>query len=183
MKTSLISSLSGAIRVLVAAMLFLSGTAIVLMAFHVTLDVSFRLFFNSPIRGTLEIVSFYYMVSAVILPIAYLQIKNQHITVDLFYDWYPKPLKAASYVVSSSLTAAFFAIFAYQSWLDAVRAFNSREVVMGAAAIQIWPSRFILPISFAIMTLVTIFNLVVALSRGSVPPVESAADERLGGEK
>ena len=150
--------------------MLLAGLALVLMTLHVLADVIAGLVFNSPIPGTLEIVAFYYMVAAIVFPAAYLERRNEHIAVELFYSRFPGWGRRAADVWAALLTAAFFAAFTYQSWLDALEATATREVVMGAAAIEIWPSRYILPISFALMVLVSLFNALRALLRQTEDP-------------
>ena len=60
------------------------GFVIILLMLHITADVAGKYFFNRPIIGTLEIVSRYYMVAVVFLPLAYVQIRRQHLTVEMF---------------------------------------------------------------------------------------------------
>ncbi|HAE02750.1 MAG TPA: TRAP transporter small permease [Rhodospirillaceae bacterium] len=139
---------------LLATLLLIAGTvALVLMATHVVSDVVGRLFFNHPVYGTTEIVSFYYMVGAVCLPLAYMELRDEHITVDVFYQKMPLMMRQVVFVFSILTTALFFGLFAYQSWFDSLRAMSSREIVMGASLIEIWPSRFFMPISFGLLVL------------------------------
>lgn len=151
------------LRLLDVTML-IAGVALAFMLVHVTADVVARVLFNDPIEGTLEIVAFYYMVAAVVAGIAYLERRDLNISVDLFYQRFPRPLRRASYVLSSLLTAIFFGLFAYRSGLDALYALETREQVMGMAEIEIWPSRFVLPISFTLVVLVALRNVVVAVT-------------------
>ena len=142
-----------------AVPLLVCGTgALVLMAGHVIADVVGRLAFTSPVYGTTEIVSFYYMVAAVCLPLAYIELRDEHITVEVVYQQLPLPLRRAVFVFSTLATALFFGLFAYQSWFDALRAMATRETVMGAALLEIWPSRFFLPVSFALLTLIALLR-------------------------
>jgi TRAP-type C4-dicarboxylate transport system permease small subunit len=55
-----------------------------LMMLHVTLDVVARSLFNTPIAGTNEVVSAYYMVAAAFLPWAWIARSDGHIRVELF---------------------------------------------------------------------------------------------------
>ena len=55
-----------------------------LMMMHVTADVTGRYFFNSPLEGTTEIVSAYYMVVVAYLPWAFLARHDNHIVADMF---------------------------------------------------------------------------------------------------
>ncbi|HBM14119.1 MAG TPA: hypothetical protein DD390_15610 [Rhodospirillaceae bacterium] len=62
-------------------------------------------------------------------------------------------MRRVVFVFSILTTALFFGLFAYQSWFDSLRAMSSREIVMGASLIEIWPSRFFMPISFGLLVL------------------------------
>ena len=79
-------------RILAAAshaLLALGAIIIGLMAVHVIVDVLARYSFNQPLPGTIEIVSLYYMVAVIFLPVAYVQMRRQHIVVTQFTDWLP----------------------------------------------------------------------------------------------
>src|SRR5690606_14694108 len=108
---------------------------------------------SRPIYGTTEIVSYYYMVAIVCLPLAYLELRDEHITVDIFYLQMPMWLKRCVFVFACLVSAGFFTLFAYQSWLDSLRAMAVRDAVAGAAMIEIWPSRFFMPLGFALLVI------------------------------
>ena len=71
------------------ALAFLGGIAVVLMMLHICADVIAKYVFNSPIPGTLEIVSNYYMVATVFLPLALVERKNAHIAVEILSQHLP----------------------------------------------------------------------------------------------
>jgi len=147
-----------------AKALLAAGTcALLLMAIHVIADVGGRLLFAHPVYATTEIVSFYYMVAAVCLPLAYIELRDEHITVDVLYMHLPMFLRRIVFVFSALVTALFFAFFAYQSWLDSMRAMATREVLMGNAFIEIWPSRFFLPLSFGLLVIATLLRALRAI--------------------
>lgn len=144
--------------------LLVFGTiGLVLMAVHVTADVVGRLLLTHPVYGTTEIVSFYYMVAAVCLPLAYMELRDNHITVEVVYLRLPPVLRRITFVFSTLVTAVFFGLFAYQSWFDALRATASGEVVMGYALIEIWPSRYFLPISFGLLVVASLLRGIKAI--------------------
>ncbi len=152
-----------------AKLLLIFGTlAMILMAVHVSADVVGRLFFTHPVYGTTEIVSFYYMVATVCLPLAYIELRDNHITVEVIYMRLPFFLRRITFVFSTLVTALFFALFAYQSWLDSLKATETREVVMGYALIEIWPSRYFLPISFALLVVAALLRSVKAILTPSI---------------
>ncbi len=125
--------------------------AVILMALHVSYDVTARSFVQGGIYGTTEIVSYYYMIACVCLPLAYIELRDEHITVEVFYDLFSTRVKKLVLAFSIICTAIFFGAFAWRSWLDALSAFSTRERLMGYADIQIWPARFFLPISFGLL--------------------------------
>ena len=69
--------------------LILSGLFLFAMMVHVTVDVALRYAMNSPIPGTLEIVSAYYMVAGVFLPLAAVELARASIAVDAAYQCRP----------------------------------------------------------------------------------------------
>lgn len=160
-------------------LLAFSAISVIVMATHVTADVVGRTLLGQPITGTTEIVSFYYMVATVCLPLAYIDLRDDHITVDLLYLTMPLGLKRMVFVLSCLATAGFFAIFAYVSWVVALRALASGEMVMGSASIQIWPSRFFLPASFGLLTLAALLRAARAFTTSGDPadPPEDRATE------
>lgn len=144
--------------------LLVFGTiGILLMALHVTGDVIGRLTASRPFYGTTEIVSFYYMVAVVCLPLAYIELRDEHITVDVFYLQMPMWMKRVVFVSACLVTAGFFALFAYQSWHDSLRAMARRDVVMGHAMIEIWPSRFFMPIGFGLLVIAALLRAAKAI--------------------
>ena len=74
---------------------------------HIAIDVILR---NAgiSIQGTLEVVSFYYMVCLVFLPMGYVELKHQHIRVDLIAQRLPQSLQVGLYVLSSLIGLLFF---------------------------------------------------------------------------
>src|SRR6266567_2009403 len=60
-----------------------AGIALILMMLHVNADVVGRLLLNHPIPVTIEVVSYYYMVAVIFLPLAAVERADHHIAVDL----------------------------------------------------------------------------------------------------
>ena len=140
----------------------LSVTAIPVLAMmvHVTLDVTLKYLINTPIQGTLEITAYYYMVSIVVLPMAFVKLTRQSIAVDLFYQMMPFAGQVATTAIVLLICAAGYGGLAYISWPDALEAFEKREIVMGTVNIYIWPARFLLPGALAVTTVVCLYHLI-----------------------
>lgn len=147
-------------RWLANLLLEISGLFLLVMMLHVCADVGMKYMFNKPVQGTLEIVSYYYMVGAVFLPLAFVELTRGSVSVDLFFDMMPRAMQVACMFLVLALCIAAYGGLAWVSWNDALRSFARSEVVMGPITVPIWPSRFVLPASFGLGALVCAFHLV-----------------------
>lgn len=154
------------------AWLVVAAAIVMLMVVHIIMDVAGKYVFNAPVPGTLDLVANYYMVAVVFLPIAYCELRGRSIAVDLFYQWFPRPLKYLSRVFGAVASLAFFSMLAYQSSLDAVASFAKGEFVDGTFLVVIWPGRFLLPASFWLAVLVLVFRLFEEIRRPNGPFVD-----------
>lgn len=134
-----------------------SSFILLLMMLHVTADVVSKLLFNHPIEGTLEVVSYYYMVSVVFLPLALVEFGRNSVAVDALFNISPVALRTVMVLVVLLASAAIYAGLAAITWPDAMRALSRREVVMGPVPVPIWPARFILPASAALSALACLY--------------------------
>jgi TRAP-type C4-dicarboxylate transport system permease small subunit len=147
------------------AFLVVSAVFVVLMMIHVTADVLLRTISDYGITGTLEVVSYYYMVCAIFLAFGYVELQNQHIRVDLFVQQMPRSAQVFLYVLACLAGLAFFGLLAWQSTLDAIRATKSSETIMSNFLFYVWPSRWALPIGFVGCVLAVLCNLMKSLIR------------------
>ncbi|WP_417210555.1 TRAP transporter small permease subunit [Antarctobacter sp.] len=144
------------------ALLTLTAIPMLAMMVHVTLDVILKYTISTPIQGTLEITAYYYMVSVVVLPLAFVELTRQSIAVELFYQMMSSGLQVAVIGFVLLLSAVTYAGLAVISIPDALRAFEMKEIVMGTVNIYIWPMRFVLPaglILAAAITMMLFFRL------------------------
>lgn len=145
-------------------LLEIGGLLLLVMMLHVTLDVGMKYLFNQPVPGTLEVVSYYYMVGAVFLPIAFVEMTRGSVAVDLFYDKFSRPFQILCMGLVLALCTAVYAGLGWITYGDAIRSFNSGEVVMGPVTVVVWPSRFVLPISFALGALACAYHLILLIT-------------------
>ena len=141
--------------------ILLSVTTIPVLAMmvHVTLDVALKYLINTPIQGTLEITAYYYMVSIVVLPMAFVELTRQSIAVDLFYQMMPQGMQVVVTAFVLLLSAIGYGGLAYIAWPDALESLAKKEIVMGTVNIYIWPPRFLLPGALALAALVCLYHL------------------------
>ncbi len=164
------------IRFVSGGLTILAGLCLSLMMLQIVIDVSMKYIFNSPIEGNLEVVSFYYMVGVVFLPLAMVELRHEHINVDLFVQMLPKRGRSYVYVFGCGVSLVFFGVLAYQTFLDAIHATRINEIMMGSIYVTVWPSRWFLPIGFILIGLAIVVHAVKALRDPLVfdPTPESA---------
>jgi TRAP-type C4-dicarboxylate transport system permease small subunit len=147
-------------RLLAAAsnlLLTLGAVIIGLMALHVIADVSGRYLLNRPLPGTIEIVSLYYMVAVIYLPLAYIQSRRQHIVVHQFTDWLPPRVRLCIDGMVGLLATAVLTLLAWRGLLEAERATAiGQQAIAGTYAITSWPPRWFVPLGLAVMALQTV---------------------------
>lgn len=155
---------------------YIAALCLFLMMAQIVLDVVLKYVFNAPIEGNLEVVSFYYMVAVVFLPLAMVELRHEHINVDLFVQMTPKGVQRYVYAVSSVLTAAFFAVLSYQTFIDAVNSTRAGEVMMGTSLVSIWPSRWALPIGMGLICLATLNHAWRSITQSDFDPTPQSPE-------
>jgi len=154
------------ISALNAGFVVLASVALLLMMLHVTAEVVARATGAMTLIGTLEIVSYYYMILLVMLPMGFVELRNGHIRVDLFVQMMPRSVQLALYLLSGVLCLVFFAIMLRQSFLDAWNATLRKETIMSNFIFYIWPSRWALPIGFFGLLIAVLANMLKAIRSG-----------------
>ncbi|WP_205042023.1 TRAP transporter small permease [Rhodoligotrophos defluvii] len=149
----------------------MAGISLILMMLQVVADVLLINLGYGRIEGSLEIVSIYYMVAVVFLPLALVELRHEHISVDLVVQLLPKPLQRAVYIFACILSAIFFGVLGWQTLLDAVNSYRINELMMGAIYVTIWPARFLLPVGFFTLVLVMLAHAVRAVLEPAFQPV------------
>jgi len=139
--------------------------AVGLMMFHITFDVFGKWIFNAPLPATLEIVAHYYMVVVVFLPLALVEKRDAHISVEVltqhFADRWQKIVLAATWILSGT----FFLALTYRTWVDAMDKYEVGAFIMGStSAVPTWPTYFILPFGCLVLVLVLAYKLAIYIT-------------------
>ncbi|MFC5338482.1 TRAP transporter large permease subunit [Leucobacter denitrificans] len=117
----------------------LAGLSIVVLGLQIVLDAGGRTLFNSPVPGTLELVSNWWMVIAVFLGFAFTQFKGEHIRVTLLIEKLPVIWSTAVETVILALSFIMISFLAYYLTLDAIQSVKVREIVPGSFPLALWP--------------------------------------------
>tara|TARA_R110000787_G_scaffold6137_10_gene21755 strand:- start:15832 stop:16422 length:591 start_codon:yes stop_codon:yes gene_type:complete len=164
-RNNIMATLEKWIRLLSKGLALIGGVSVVLMMIHVVADIIAKYLFNSPIEGTLEVVSAYYMVAVVFLPLAIAELRREHIIVDMFIRHFAFTPRVYTYVLTGLITAGFYGLLAYETGEAALHALKINEVMMGTSFVVVWPSRWFLPIGFGAITLAILFHVLQAILR------------------
>ncbi len=133
---------------------WIGGAALVLMMIHVAGDVTLKYLFNMPIPGTAEVVAAYYMIGVVFLPLAWIEVHNRPIVVELFYDRMPHWAKPPLDILGTLASLTFYGFLLWQSIKIALESFEKGEYVDGMWRVVVWPSRFLIPMGLTVAMLV-----------------------------
>ena len=132
---------------------------------HVTLDVVLRYVFNTPIHSTILFVSVYYMVAIAFLPLAVIEVKNEHIAVEILTKRFPENIQNFLLVISTTLTMLVAALVAVRTGQEALSQYNNGAFSMEAGRkVFIWPSYFFLPVGFAMISVVAAWKTIAILT-------------------
>lgn len=145
----------------------------VLMMLHIVADVLSKWLLNYPIDGTLEIVSHYYMVGLIYLPLGYVQFHHRHIVAEIFTDGLPGRPRALLESAIALLMLAYAAVFVWTTSIEALRKTAELEYLEATRRfIVIWPTRWFVPIGIGLMGLVAAYQAVRFLrdATGAAPP-------------
>lgn len=137
---------------------------LVLMMVNIIADVLLRTLFDIPVPATAEFTAFYYMVGAVFLPLPLVEIRDESIKVDLFFNMAPETLKAIMISFAYIAQIAFFSLMFWQTGQDAIEAFEKSDFVDSQIKIYVWPGRFFLPLGFGLAALVSSVKLLERFS-------------------
>jgi TRAP-type C4-dicarboxylate transport system permease small subunit len=158
------------VRVLLAAAALLTF----LLSFLVVADVIGRVVFNSPVKGTPEIVSMSIVIVCFLLA-GYAVQSGSMLRADLLPGLLGKRTPHISSLLSGVLGAAFFALIVWGSYEPALHAWTSGEFEgEGALRVPVWPARFVVILGAFLVVITYVGQAVaaaVALVRGT-PPAE-----------
>lgn len=147
------------IYVLSKALVTICSAALVLMMVQVTLDVTGKYLLSAPIPGNETIVASYYMVAIVFLPLAWVELRDEAIVVELLYGMAPECVQRVMAFLGSFATFICYAALTWFLWGPAVHAYNIGEFDSGTWDVITWPSKFLIPLGLAIGALISLLKM------------------------
>ena len=128
-----------------------------IMALLIVVDVFLRVFFNSPIAGTLELEQFM-LATVVFFTLGYGMIQKSHVSIDILSSKYSPRLRLFLESVFSIIGACLFIIISWQNVIRAFVAIEDEEIGV-VTGIPLYPFLFITALGSALIALVLIINL------------------------
>ena len=142
---------------------WLGAAALIASMLIVCINVVGRGFFQSPLKGTVDIAS---LLGAFIIAgsIAYTQVLKGHIRIGLFVERLPHRLR---YLVESLMSLISLALFALISWQTILFANTTHEIgeLSEVLKIPLTPVAWMVSVGCLALTLVLLLDLMKALSK------------------
>jgi TRAP-type C4-dicarboxylate transport system permease small subunit len=142
------------------------------LSFLVVADVVGRVVFNSPVKGTPEIVSMSIVIICFLLA-GYAVQSGGMLQADILVGLFGRRGPLISILLSGVLGAAFFGLIVWGSYEPALHAWSSGEFEgEGALRVPVWPARFVVMFGSLLVTITYLGQAgtaVVGLVRGTVP--------------
>ncbi len=135
-------------------------TAVALMMLHIAADVVAKYVFSSPLPGTIAIVSQYYMVAVVFIPLAFAERRNAHISVEMLVEHMPVVVQRRLNAASATFSAAVFGMLAWRGYGEAIRKHDTGSfIIEQGTRIDTWPAYYLLPLGTGLMVLTLLYKL------------------------
>lgn len=139
----------------------IASIAMVMLMIHIVVDVTGRYIFNHPFPGTIESVTYYYMVTVTALPFAYVTRTTGQISVEMFTSWLPQRWIFRLEALAGLLMLIYVAVLAWKIGQEAVEMTRIGEVHdAGTMQFITWPSRWIPSVAFAVMACAVALRIV-----------------------
>lgn len=130
---------------------FIGAAGVVLMMIHISLDVALRNLFRISLPVTTEMVARYYMVATAFLPLSWLELRREMVSVELFEFAMTRAVRRVSDAAVCLLSATVYASLAWTTWNSALSNFRSGTYVeLASMKMPVWHSYFLPPAGFAI---------------------------------
>ena len=125
-----------------------------LLGFLVVADVGGRVLFNSPVKGTPEIVSMSIVIVCFLIGAQAVR-SGSMISTDVVVHMFGKPGHDFAALLSGVLGTAFFGLIVWGSFEPALHSWTSSEFEgEGALRVPVWPARFVVMFGSALITLI-----------------------------
>lgn len=158
---------------------YAGALAVVAMMLHICLDVFLRDLFRISMNTVPEIVARYYMTALAFLPLAWLEIRRDMISVELLDFVLTNPARRLSDAVVLLLAATAYGLLAWTNWAKALSETRSGTLVeIATYKMPVWHSYYFAPVGFTLATFCCLMLSVGRLVPAIGAPMDEIAHER-----
>jgi TRAP-type C4-dicarboxylate transport system permease small subunit len=124
---------------------YVGAAGVVMMMLHICADIVARNLFSTNLASTAEMVSRYYMVALAFMPIAWVELRGEMISVELIDGFLRPRMLRAIHIAVALVCAVIYAALTWATWGSMVNAIRMRSYIeLGSFEFLTWPS-FLLP--------------------------------------
>ncbi len=158
---------------------YAGALAVVAMMLHICLDVFLRDLFRISMNTVPEIVARYYMTALAFLPLAWLEIRRDMISVELLDFALTNPARRLSDAVVLLLAATAYGLLAWTNWTKALSETRSGTLVeIATYKMPVWHSYYFAPVGFTLAAFCCLLLSVGRLVPAIGAPMDEIAHER-----
>lgn len=129
----------------------LGAVAVLVMMCHICLDVVMRNLFSISFDVTNAMVARYYMVPLAFLPLGWIELRNDMVSVELVDGALPPSLLRGSDVLVAVSAAMIYAVLTWATWGSATSNFSRGTfLLLGETRFYTWPSYWLPVAGFAL---------------------------------
>lgn len=132
---------------------YIGSAAIGLLALNVIVDVIGRALFNTPLMGTIEYTTYWWMPALTVLSFAYTERMQEHIKVTLLLDNLPLRLRQIIEGIVGVLAALIVVALARYTLTDALHAAEIGETAQSTPPVAIWPGKLVVFAGLVVLAL------------------------------
>src|SRR5690625_696465 len=145
----------------------LAVVGIFAMMLHVTVNALTRTLFSTPLFGTMELTSYWYLPLVASLGFVAAQLRREHIKADLVFEAMPRLAQVITFVVVTVVCAVASALLFYFGMQEALHA-QSIGVTAGNTEFQTWFLQVITALAFLFLAGNYVVQTVTVIRRGEV---------------
>ncbi|MDI6028442.1 TRAP transporter small permease [Corticibacterium sp. UT-5YL-CI-8] len=160
-----------------AIITWLACAMLVIAALHIFADMVMTKLFRSPINGTSDIVTNYYMVALFFLPLAYCESRSSHIDADLIMNFFPVWLQRSIRIGTYILLTSFLALWTWQSTVKAIKQTAIGDMrLLGDLYLLLWPPRWVVVLGLAAFTVVALLKTIAMIAGADRSDEQTSAE-------
>lgn len=158
---------------------YIGAFGIVAMMLLICLDVVMRGVFRTSFNSTPEVVARYFMVGIAFLPISWLELKRQMISVELIEFLITPTMRKISDLSVMLAAIVVYSLLAWTGWTKAIKETNSGTFVeLVSWKMPVWHSFYLPPIGFTLGAIACLIAAIAILSPDWNARMETELDER-----